>query len=115
MGAGGPFADSCIHLRDVAAPLGLPTTPPVDDWAAVLGFLVTPRARSGGFLPRGRLDGLRLEATDAPWAHGEGDPVRGRSEALAMSVAGRPVLLEELAGPGAATLRRRVLQARHDR
>jgi uncharacterized protein (TIGR03083 family) len=109
VGPYGPFADSCIHLRDVAIPLGLPAGPPVQDWVSVLGFLVTPRARAAGFLPRGRLDGLRLQTTDAGWSSGDGALVSGRSEALALSVTGRPVLLGELEGAGLAELRRRVL------
>lgn len=58
VGALGPFADSCIHMRDVAIPLGIATSPPAEDWARVLEFLTTPRARAAGFLPRGSLDGL---------------------------------------------------------
>ncbi len=109
VGAGGPFADSCIHLRDVAIPLGIATTPPVQDWARVLDFLTTPRARAGGFLPRGRLAGLQLQASDTTWGSGSGALVTGTSEALALSLTGRPVMLETLTGAGAATLRRRVL------
>jgi uncharacterized protein (TIGR03083 family) len=104
-----PFADSCIHLRDVAIPLGIATTAPTRDWVRVLGFLTTTRARVAGFLPRGRLDGLRLEATDEGWSSGSGALVTGTSEALALSVTGRPALLDQLAGPGVQTLRRRVL------
>jgi uncharacterized protein (TIGR03083 family) len=104
----GPFADSCIHLRDVAIPLGLPTTAPLQDWVRVLDFLTTPRARAAGFLPRGRLDGLRLIATDRPWASGSGAEVAGPAEALALAVSGRQAGLGELAGDGVAILRRRV-------
>ena len=109
VGAGGPFADSCIHLRDVAIPLGIDTSPPVQDWVQVLGFLTTARARTAGFLPRGRLEGVRLQASDSPWTSGSGAPVIGTSEALAMSVTGRSALLDDLAGAGAPTLRQRVL------
>lgn len=108
VGPHGPFADSCIHLRDIAVPLGLPTTAPVADWAAVLAFLVTPRARAAGFLPRGRLDGLRLQAEDTAWAAGDGALVTGSSEALALVVSGRPAALDGVAGPGAALLADRV-------
>jgi len=109
VGALGPFADSCIHLRDVAIPLGTATSPPPADWARVLDFLTTPRARAAGFLPRGRLDGLRLQASDTAWRSGSGAPVNGTSEALAMSLTGRPALLLDLSGAGVATLRQRVL------
>ena len=110
VGAAGPFADTCIHLRDVAIPLGLPTSPPVEDWVRVLGFLTTPRARTAGFLPRGRLDGLRLSASDSTWTSGSGPQVTGTGEALAMSLTGRSALLDELGGDGAPTLRQRVLR-----
>ena len=112
VGALGPFADSCIHLRDVAIPLGIAESPPVQDWVRVLDFLTTPRARTAGFLPRGRLEGLRLQASDSTWTDGSGAPVTGTSEALAMSLTGRPALLDELTGAGVATLRRRVLDGR---
>ena len=112
IGPGGPFADSCIHLRDVAVPLALATTPPVSDWARVLDFLTTPRARAAGFLPRGRLDGLQLRATDHPWTSGSGALVTGTCEALALSVTGRATSLDSLAGDGATTLSDRVRAAR---
>jgi hypothetical protein len=106
----GPFADSCIHLRDIAIPLGLGTSPPPADWRLTLDFLVTPRAVAAGFLPRGRLDGLHLRADDQPWSHGSGAVVSGPSEALALALSGRPVLLDELSGDGVPTLRERITQ-----
>jgi len=112
VGPQGPFADSCIHLRDVAIPLGIATSAPVQDWVRVLEFLTTPRARAAGFLPRGRLEGLRLHASDATWSSGSGALITGTSEALAMSVTGRSALLDELTGDGVPTLRARVLALR---
>jgi uncharacterized protein (TIGR03083 family) len=109
VGADGPFADSCIHMRDVGIPLGIATSPPVQDWTRVLDFLTTPRARAAGFLPRGRLEGLRLQATDTTWSSGSGALVTGTSEALAISLTGRPALLDDLIGDGVPMLRRRVL------
>lgn len=109
VGALSPFADSCIHLRDVAIPLGIPTSPPVRDWVRVLGFLTTSRARVAGFLPRGRLDGLELHASDGGWSSGSGAPVSGTSEALVMSLTGRSALLADLTGAGVPTLRQRLL------
>ena len=113
VGALGPFADSCIHMRDVAIPLGITTSPPVQDWTRVLDFLTTRRAQAAGFLPRGRLEGLQLHATDATWSSGSGAPVTGTSEVLAMSLTGRSALLDDLAGAGAPTLRQRVLAQQH--
>jgi uncharacterized protein (TIGR03083 family) len=109
VGALGPFADSCIHMRDVAIPLGIATSPPTQDWVRVLDFLTTARARTAGFLPRGRLEGLQLQASDSGWSSGSGAPVTGTSEALALSLTGRPALLDSLTGPGVPVLRERVL------
>ena len=106
----GPFADSCIHLRDVAIPLGISTSPPGQDWVRVLDFLTTYRARAAGFVPRGRLNGLRLASTDSAWTAGSGATVAGTSEALAMTLAGRSALLGHLEGPGVPTLRQRTLR-----
>jgi hypothetical protein len=66
-------------------------------------------SRAAGFLPRGRLQGLALRASDSRWSSGDGALVTGTSEALAMSLTGRPALLDHLAGPGLPTLRQRVL------
>ena len=104
----GPFADTCLHLRDAAVPLGIATTPPPADWLTTLQFLTTRRATAGGFLPRGRLDGLRLAATDGDWSRGDGPVVRGSAESLALAVSGRPIGLGSLSGDGVETLRRRI-------
>jgi uncharacterized protein (TIGR03083 family) len=69
----------------------------------VLDFLVGPRALIG-FLPLGRLRGLRLSATDLDWAHGRGEAVRGPALALVMAVLGRPAAGPQLVGPGAIRL-----------
>lgn len=107
VGPGGQLADSCIHLRDAARPLGLDTTPTLPAWRAALDFLTSPQG-TRGFLPRGRTAGLRLAATDQDWQWGSGEKVRGPSEALALALSGRPVVLDELSGPGAAILAGRI-------
>jgi hypothetical protein len=103
----GPMADSCIHLRDAARPLGLDVTPPSVDWRIVLDFLVSPTARRG-FVPKGRLDGLRFHATDLDWRSGDGAEVTGPGEALALAMTGRPVALADLEGDGVPVLRHRL-------
>jgi hypothetical protein len=106
-GAAGPMADTAIHLRDAARPLGLDVNPEPASWTPVLEFLVSKPA-SKGFMPRGRLTGLRLAPTDAAWSWGTGAEVRGPSEAVAMAVAGRAAALSELSGPGTAVLAQRL-------
>lgn len=106
-GPGAPLTDLAVHLRDMARPLGLPTTASDDAWRGVLGFLVSRRARLG-FVPRGRLDGLLLAATDLGWSHGAGAPVSGPAEAVALAVAGRSAALADLQGDGVEVLRGRL-------
>ncbi|SED40083.1 TIGR03083 family protein [Nocardioides exalbidus] len=106
VGPHGPMVDTAIHLRDAARPLGLDVCPPPDDWDPVLDFLLT-RPAERGFVGRGRTAGLRLEATDSGWSHGDGDLVRGPAEALALGIAGRPVAYDDLAGAGVEVLRSR--------
>ncbi|HVF06550.1 MAG TPA: maleylpyruvate isomerase family mycothiol-dependent enzyme [Frankiaceae bacterium] len=102
-----PLTDIAVHTRDIARPLGLDVSAPLDVWREVLGFLVSARAHPA-FVRRGRLDGLRLRATDQEWGHGEGAEVAGPSEALALSALGRTVALDDLGGDGVAVLRDRL-------
>ena len=52
----------------------------------------------GTFIPRARLKGLRLVATDQDWSAGDGDEIRGASLPLVLAALGRKVVLPELAG-----------------
>ena len=99
VGPMGPFAETCIHLRDMARPLGLAADVPGADWRFLLDYLAAPGA-APALVPPGRLIGLRLEATDDDWAAGEGERVAGSLEALGMAVTGRPAALADLTGPG---------------
>lgn len=108
IGAAGPMCDTAIHLRDAARPLKLPVNPEPAAWRPVLDFLVSPAAARGRFLPKGRLAGLRFVVTDEDWAWGSGPEVAGTSEAVAMAMAGRGVVLPELQGTGVETLRSRL-------
>ena len=103
----GPMTDTCIHLRDAARPLGLDVSPSPASWRPALDFLVSKPATKG-FVPRDRLAGLRLVATDQDWQHGDGAEILGTSEAIAVAVSGRPAALDDLAGPGLDVLRRRI-------
>lgn len=103
----GPMVDSAIHLRDAARPLGLAVCPEPPSWRPVLNFLVS-RPATRGFLPKDRLDGLRLVVTDLDWAWGQGAEVRGPAEAVAMAVSGRVAAVPELGGSGAEVLRDRL-------
>ncbi|QIK65645.1 maleylpyruvate isomerase family mycothiol-dependent enzyme [Nocardioides sp. HDW12B] len=107
VGTTGQLADTAIHLRDVARPLGRDDDVPLTSWRLVLAFLVT-RAAQIGHAPRGVTPGLRFRATDQAWSWGEGAEVVGPSEAVALGIAGRPAALVDLDGPGLHTLQRRL-------
>jgi uncharacterized protein (TIGR03083 family) len=105
VGPMGQMTDGCVHLRDCARPLGLPDDVSTDDWRMVLDWLPSGVP---GLVPKRRLEGLRLEATDQEWSWGAGDEITGPSEALAMAVSGRTVALNDLSGPGVDLLRQRL-------
>lgn len=94
--------DTMVHIQDVAIPLGLTATMPLD---------AAPEAaervwRMGWpFWARRRLRGLRLTATDIDWSAGEGVEVRGPVQALLLLLTGRTeAALPQLSGPGTERL-----------
>lgn len=103
VGPMGPFAETCIHLRDIARPLGLSADVPVEDWTTLLDYLTGARPAEALVAP-GRTAGLRLVATDADWSSGDGVELTGRAEALVMAVSGRRAALADLDGPGVGIL-----------
>ena len=107
VGPFGPFAETCIHLRDIARPLHIDADVPRDDWRHLLDYLLSPGA-AAALVPPGRLDGLEFHATDLHWSAGGGARVDGPSEAIAMSVTGRRPTLADLDGPGVNLLAARL-------
>jgi uncharacterized protein (TIGR03083 family) len=106
MGPSAPLSDITIHSADIRRPLGLPAVVPGNRAEAILDFLAKSKAQ--GFVAKGRLAGLRFEATDIDWNSGtEGQLVRGPSEALILALSGRDVALDDLEGDGVVTLRSR--------
>jgi uncharacterized protein (TIGR03083 family) len=97
-----------VHAADVRRPLGIATTPPVSATTEVARFFA-----SRDFTVAGKTVGadLRLEAADGPFATGDGPLVTGPTLALVMAMAGRPAYLDDLDGPGVATLRERLAPA----
>lgn len=101
----GPLADILVHSGDIRIPLGLPFEPDLQLAALAMDFL-TGRWPIG-FLPFGRLRGIRLSATDLNRTWREGAEISGPVAALMMTVCGRAALLEMLDGPGLSMLRQR--------
>jgi uncharacterized protein (TIGR03083 family) len=101
-----PLADVLVHDGDIRIPLGLPFSPQPERVELALDFLTGPWRF--GFVPLGRLRGIRLRATDTGRTWGRGAEVRGPPAALMMTVSGRTALIDALDGPGVPLLRRRL-------
>lgn len=105
-GFGGMIAlvDATVHHQDIRRALGHPRTVPPDRLARILPLVPgNPRLGAGR-----RIRGLRLSATDVEWQHGDGQEVTGPGEALLMAMTGRVAAVDDLAGPGKATLAQRI-------
>jgi uncharacterized protein (TIGR03083 family) len=99
------LVDHLIHHQDIRRPLGLTREMPEERLVAALG--IAPNL-SGFVRSKQRTQGLRLQATDVGWSHGDGPEVDGPGEAILLVASGRPVALDELSGEGVDTLRSRL-------
>lgn len=100
-----PLTDVVVHGQDIRRPLGLAHEVEPEHLRVALDRM----ARGAlGFVPRSRVAGLRLEATDLDWSTGEGAPVRGPAEALLLAITGRPAALADLEGDGVDLLADRI-------
>jgi uncharacterized protein (TIGR03083 family) len=93
-----------VHAQDVRRPLGLPRSPATGAVTEVARFFAS---RDFAVASRSTAAGLRLEATDGPFATGAGPLVTGSTLALTMAMAGRRAYCDDLSGPGAEVLRER--------
>ncbi|CAM4508470.1 maleylpyruvate isomerase family mycothiol-dependent enzyme [Nocardia ninae] len=94
-----------VHAQDIRYPLGLPREPSIEAVTEVARFYAS---RDFTVSSHSSIKGLRLEATDGPFAAGTGALVSGTTIALTMAMAGRATYCEELTGPGLPTLRSRL-------
>ncbi|TCN44646.1 uncharacterized protein (TIGR03083 family) [Kribbella orskensis] len=96
-----PLLDALVHGQDIARPLGRQRAVPDEPALAAL-----EHARTSAFYgARRRFRGLRLVATDADWAAGDGvEEVRGSVSDLLLLATGRPAGLAGTSGPGADRL-----------
>ncbi|WP_018330423.1 maleylpyruvate isomerase family mycothiol-dependent enzyme [Actinomycetospora chiangmaiensis] len=102
-----PLTDVLVHTVDIVWALAGHASVDHVDPAHVepsLAFLTTPKA-VGVFLPRGRLDRVRLEAEDTTFVHGTGPTISGPALALAVGACGRAPAYDLLDGPGLARWR----------
>ena len=94
-----------VHGQDIRRPLGLSREPSIESATEVARFYASRDFTVAG---RSSIEGLRLEATDGPFASGTGPLVSGTTIALTMAMAGRVTYCDDLAGPGLPTLRSRL-------
>ncbi len=98
VGPRGPLTDVLVHAGDIRLPLGLAHHPAQGAVRLALDFVT--EGRPLGFVPRGRLDGLKLIADDLEWSWGTGPAISGRGIDLLIATCGRSAVLPSLTGPG---------------
>jgi uncharacterized protein (TIGR03083 family) len=98
------LGETVIHGTDIRRPLGLNRAFPEHALVQVADFF-----KGSNLLIRAkkRIDGLRLQATDASWSTGTGPEVSGPLLSLIMAMTGREAVLGDLSGDGVAQLRER--------
>ena len=98
------LGESVVHAADIRRPLGIGHDSPIETLTRVAEYY------QGSDLPviaKERVGGLRVAATDGPFAAGDGPLVSGPTLALIMAMTGRAVYCADLEGDGAAILRGR--------
>lgn len=102
-----PLADWIVHGQDIRRPLGLHRDFPADSLAVALE---ATHAGLKGFVPKGRVAGLRYRTTDLDWSGGpsDGAVLEGPGEAVLLAVCGRTVALDDLTGDGVEVLAARL-------
>ena len=98
------LGETIVHGEDIRRPLGIQRDYPITTLTLLASYyqgsdLVVPAKK--------RIAGLRLQASDGPFATGSGPLVSGSTLALIMAMAGRVAYCDELNGDGVATLRAR--------
>ncbi|HTJ67181.1 MAG TPA: maleylpyruvate isomerase family mycothiol-dependent enzyme [Actinospica sp.] len=111
-GPAAPLVEILVHAMDVRRALDIDRPIPPESVRPALDFLAAfrlpPGAPGPNLVPRGLLDRLQLEATDLDWFSGRGAAARGTGADLLLAVTGRRVGADQLTGPGAEILQRRL-------
>lgn len=97
------LADHATHLQDVR--VGLDRRQPHEPAQACAVLDSAVRVwRPASWGTRERAKGLRLQATDVGWSHGEGPEVSGPYDVMLLALSGRSAGLALLTGDGLGTL-----------
>lgn len=97
------LVEEVVHGEDIRRPLGLTHTYPQEAVVRALRLQTRTSASFGG--AKELTARVRLTASDADLSLGSGPEVTGPALSLLLAVSGRPTALDDLAGPGVATLR----------
>jgi uncharacterized protein (TIGR03083 family) len=98
------LGETVIHGTDIRRPLGMSRDFPEPALVQVADFFKGSNLLIGA---KKRIEGLRLQATDATWSTGAGPEVTGPLLSLIMAMTGRRAILGDLSGAGVAALRER--------
>jgi uncharacterized protein (TIGR03083 family) len=90
-----------VHGDDMRRPLGLSHHAPDAALAIVADSWKKTNILIGA---KRRITGLRLKATDATWAYGDGPEVDGPFQSLVLAMTGRTQVLGDLSGDGVSLL-----------
>jgi uncharacterized protein (TIGR03083 family) len=90
-----------VHGDDMRRPLGLSHHTPEAALAIVADSWKKTNVLIGS---KKRIAGLRLKATDATWAYGDGAEVEGPFQSLVLAMTGRTQVLGDLSGDGVSVL-----------
>jgi uncharacterized protein (TIGR03083 family) len=93
--------DVLVHGQDIAVPVGMSLSMPVDGATAAIGVLWSLR---WPFWTQRRFRGLSFTATDTVWSAGAGPEVKGPVRSLLLALSGRAAGLDGLSGPGLVQL-----------
>ncbi|MFC9255201.1 maleylpyruvate isomerase family mycothiol-dependent enzyme [Amycolatopsis thailandensis] len=99
------LGETIVHGEDIRRPLGIRRDHPIPVLTALAEYY---QGSDMVVEAKGRIGGLRLEATDGPFTVGSGPLVSGTTVALIMAMTGRAAYLAELDGDGVSILRERV-------
>ena len=98
------LGEAIIHSEDIRRPLGIKHQYPTDAAVRVADFYKGSNLVIGA---KNRISGVKLQATDVDWTHGEGPEASGPIVALVLAMTGRKAALDDLTGDGVETLRSR--------
>ena len=98
------LGETIVHAEDIRRPLGIRRDYPITTLTRLANYY---QSSDLVVLAKGRIVGLRLQASDGPFTSGSGPLVSGSTLALIMAMTGRVTYCDELDGDGAATLRAR--------